>query len=268
MPHLSFKLLSCTLLFACSLAAQISSPSPGFVRYDHLPIQRVLGVGGSLVPAPAAFGNAETASFSSSGALLATQTEIQLIRPDSSVAARIPFQGATPLLNIDRGFSSAVAWLADARILLHWDGRNLVPLSLAQDIPDGLVTSVSIAAPAIARFLITNSDNTVSAALVSLANGNLLSSDVLPQVEGPAYQFGPHLIWANREGLQIEENGRTRTLPFSLHHFAAEQMSDGWIHLFAAGNPTHFALCLTGPEPALWQIPVPHDSLTDRERTK
>ncbi len=256
MPHSFVKPFSIALLSAFCLVAQVSAPSPGFVRYDRLPIGRVLGGAGNLVTVATTLGTAEAASFSSSGSLLAANGRIQLLEPDGSVAAQVPYRGATPFLNIGRGLATAIAWLPGSRVILHWDGHDFIAVSAALGPGEGLISSVSLAAPDTARFLVSNPDDTVCATLVSLASGNVISSNILPGVSGPAFQFGSHLLWANREGLQIEhpESGR-QTLPLRLTRFTAEQMSEGWVHVFEPGNPAHYALCLTKGEPTLSQIP-------------
>lgn len=247
-----------TLAAASSLPAQVSSPSPGFVRYQALPIQTLFGVPGTFVPAPAPFGSADAASFSDEGGLLASNGTLKLIRSNATVVAALPYRGASPVLNSGPSLSTAIAFLPGEHSLVYWNGSNLVDIPLAAGSLDGVVTSVSRASSATATLLTTHPDRTASTVTVSLSSGAVLSASLLPGVEAPAFQFGPYLIWSSRDALEIEQaNSFRRTLPIQLAGFTAEQMASHWIHLFSPADGTHWALHLDSNDCNLSRLPVP-----------
>jgi hypothetical protein len=245
-------------LLAPCLSAQISAPSPGFVRYDGLPIESLYGVAGNLVPAPASFGPADAISFSNTGGLLAVSGRIKLVRVDGSTVDEYSYQGETPLLSTDRDLIGSLAWLPAAHALLWWNGKAFARSAVDTSAFEGRISSVALTAPQVARFLETHSDGSVSAAKVSLATGNIISSDILPGVVGTAFQFGAYLIWADERGLELTTaDGTQKTLQCPGGGFSAERMSSQWVHLFFPSNKTHWALHLPEAEPTLSRLPPP-----------
>lgn len=103
------------LLAAVSLLAQVSSPTPGEVRYQALPLQMLFGVPGTFVPASSPFGMAEAASFSDDGGLLALNGTLALVRSNATVIAAFPYRGALPVVNSGPNLSTAIAFPASTR---------------------------------------------------------------------------------------------------------------------------------------------------------
>ncbi len=257
MKHAIASIFLPALLTAC-LAAQINSPKVGFIRYGSLPIQGLYGIPGNFVPAQARFGTADGISFSDIGGLLAANGRIELVRADSSRVADHEYGTVAPLLNIDRDLASAVAWLPDIRSLLWWNGTRFATVEIGASISTEKVTSVALTSASTARLLATNPDATVSAVVISLANGNVISSDLLPGVTGAAYQFGSFLLWADERGLQLQsENGAQHTFAAPATSFTAERMSSQWVHLYFPVDGTHWALHLSQTQPSVWRLPAP-----------
>ncbi len=253
-----------TLLSALSAACLyglIGAPSPGFVRYGGLPIQKIYGVSGNLVLAGASFGAADASSFSDTGALIAANGRIKLIRLDGSEIAEYRYpSGAAPLLGIDPNSSGALAWLSASGSLLWWDGKTFTTIPVDSSAFDGRINCVSLVSENIARFLVAHPEGGVSAGVstvdIALPAGNIVSSDLLPGVQSPAFQFGSRLIWSDERGLEIEiRGGAQHTLPAPTGGFTAEQMSSQWVHLYFPSNKTHWALHLGGSEPSLSRLP-------------
>lgn len=245
----------CLLVALAGLApAQISAPSPGFVRYKEVPIQKLLGIPGNLVIAGSVFGPAEATAFSDTDGLIASNGTIKLVEKTGKVLGTFPYGGAAPLLQIEGGRERAMAWLPSRQTVVWWDRNDF--LSTAVNDP-GAVSSVLLLSPTAARLLITNPDHTVSAVTVALPDGNIVSSTLLPGIRGPAFQFGDRLIWADEDGLQVERsNGTRHVLPLPGAVFTAEQMSASWVHLFFRDNGSHWALHF-GDEPSLSMLPLP-----------
>ncbi len=244
-------------LFTSCLKAQINPPRAGFLRYGSLPLQGVYGIPGNFVPAQASFGAATAVSFSDAGGLLAANGLIELVRADGSLAASYKSGPTTPLLNIDRDLTTAVAWLPDSHSLVWWNGKRFELAELGEGIPNGRITSVALTSPTTARLLVTNPDGSVSAAVVSLATDNISSSDLLPEVTGPAFQFGSFLLWAGESGLELQaEAGLNHTLTSPAGPFTAERMSTHWVHVYFPSDRTHWALHLSETQPTLWRLPA------------
>jgi len=243
---------------AASLAAQIAPPNPGFVRYDGLPIQGLYGLPGNFVPADAAWGEADTISFSDRFGFLVTKGVIKLVRIDGSVLGRYEYDGPAPILHVGSTPESAVAWLPGTHSLLHWTERGFSVTEEESIGSDAIVSALELSASDVARFLITHPDRSVSNVTLSLSTTSVISSDFLPGVSGPAFRFAGQLIWAGNHGLEIEDSdGRQHTLPSPAGLFTAEQMSSQWVHLFYPYDRTHWALHLSKTEPTLSRLPAP-----------
>lgn len=241
-----------------SLEAQVHSPSAGVIRYGSLPAQGLYGIPGNFVPIKASFGSADAISFSDAGGLIAANGRIELVRADGSPVAVHEYGTVAPLLNIDRDLTSAVAWLPDAQSLLWWDGKRFASVKVVESASYEKISSVALSSSTTARLLVTHPEGTVSAILVSLATGNVISSDLLPGITGPAFQFGSFLLWADEHGLQLQnENGVQHALSAPGSSFTAERMSSHWVHLYFLSDRTDWALHLTEMEPSLWRLPAP-----------
>ncbi len=250
--------LSLFVLFAAQAFAQIGAPLSGFVRYGALPVQKLYGVPGNLVPVPAGFGSATAISFSDNCALIAQNNQIRLLGSDGSTLASYDTPETLPILDVGRDATSAAAWLPDTHLLLWSNGKTLSAITVDDSAFEGRVTSLSRAFPKTARLLITHPDGSVSVVSVALPGGEIISSDILPGVQGPAFLFDSDILWVDSAGLEIETARgvrQTLTLPFSIPDLSAEQMSSHWIHLSSASAGVHWALRL-GDTPVLSRIPA------------
>ncbi len=253
--------LAIILSFAASasaLLAQLAPPKPGFVRYDGLPVQGLYGLPGNFVPVQAVWGNTEEISFSNDVGLLVTSGDIKLVRVDGSLLGSYAYSGPVPILNIGSTPETAVVWLPGTHSLLRWTQKGF-SMTVAENLDsDGIVTAVELSASNVARFLISHPDRSVSNVSLSLPTGNVISSDVLPGVSGPAFRFAGQLIWAGDHGLELESSdGGHHTLPSPTGVFTAEQMSSRWVHLFFPADRTNWALHLSDTEPTLSRLPAP-----------
>jgi hypothetical protein len=141
--------------------------------------------------------------------------------------------------------------------LLWWNGKTFATVAVESSVFDGRVDCISLVNSNVARLLITHPGGGVSDVDIALPTGNVISSDVLPGVQGSVFQFGSRLFWRDERGLEIEKPGSAQhTLPAPRGLFTAEQMSSQWVHLYFPSNGTHWALHLNAGEPSLSRLPA------------
>lgn len=256
----------CSVLSAACLYGIVIAPSPGFVRYGRLPIQTLYGVSGSLVLTGSVFGVAETASFSDTAGLIAANGSLKLLKLDGSLVAEYRYAGPTaPLLGTEPAPKGAVAFMDNSESLLWWNGDQFTAVPVGLSSLDGRVDCLSLVKANIASLLITHPEGSVSHVDIGLPAGNIISSDLLPDVRGRVFQIGPRLLWSDKGGLELETpGGAQQTLPAPTGRFVAEEMSSQWVHLYFPSNGTHWALHLGGSEPSLSRLP----SLPTGQRTR
>ncbi len=240
------------------LYGMITAPSPGFVRYGGLPIQRLYGLSGNLVLAGSLFGAADAVSFSGTAGLIAAGGNLKLIRLDGSAIAEYRYMSqAAPLLGADPSPDGAVAWISESGVVLWWNGKTFTTVAVESSAFDGRIDCISLISSNIARLLITHPRGGVSSVNIALPAGDMISSDLLPGAQGSAFQTGSSLLWSDERGLEIEmAGGAQHTLPAPRGGFTAEQMSSLWLHLYFPSNGTHWALHLGGSEPSLSRLPA------------
>ena len=190
-----------SLALAGTLGAQVSAPSPGFIRNGAFPIQAVYGVPGSLVAASTTLGAADALAFADRFGIIAAGGEVKLLRSNGLNLGHFETLENHPVLNLDSDPASAVAWLPESHSLLFWN-NNQWQQSAIDGLPDGAaVTSVTRDSAPSSRLLLTQTDASVLAVTIALPQASVTSIDVLPGVCGPAFQFGSKLIWADEQEL-------------------------------------------------------------------
>lgn len=255
------KTLSLSILYAFLslpvLAGQVNAPHPGFVAYPGAPVQTVYGIPGNLLLAPSRFPRADAASFSDVAGLLAGAGRLQLLKADGAPLASTSFTGSTPVLGVSPRPDNAIAWLPGVQSILWWNGRTFTTVPVSAIDPTDVVSWIACQDSQTARLMVVHSGVAVSSVTVSLATGNLISSDSLPGVQGAAFQFGRYTVSSDAQGLQLEAaQGARHTLPFPGGFFTAEQMSAHWVHLFVPATGTHWALQIDNDEPTLSRLPA------------
>jgi hypothetical protein len=222
-----------------------------------LPIQRLYGVSGNLVLAGSAFGAADAVSFSDNAGLIAVNGSLKLLQSDGSVVSEYHYANeVVPLLGTDPAPNQAVALLNNSNSLLWWNGKTFSTVPIESSALDGTIDCLSLTSSKVASLLITHPEGSVSRVDITLPAGNIISSDLLPDVRGSAFQIGLRLLWSDRRGLEIKmPGGAQQTLPAPTGRFVAEEMSSNWVHLYFPSNGTHWALHLGGSEPTLSRLP-------------
>jgi hypothetical protein len=247
------------------LLAQLSVPKIGTARYPDGSFHTVQGLPSNMIVAELPLDSAEAASFSDAGGLISQNGVIRLLAADFSKVAEYS-AAETPLLSIDGPLTSALAWLPKARTLLHWNGATFDAFPLADSGIAGKVTDLQSAGSKQARLIVLNSDNSVSGVTVSLRNGNLVSSEPLPGVQGYAFGQGFFLVYGGPKELVVDSlRGYRRSVSMPASDFVIERMSDNWLHIYSPSTRQNWALHLTQAELQLSQLPgLPSGSDTAR----
>jgi hypothetical protein len=244
------------LLLAGLLSAQVSIPEVGLVRYTDHTVRPIYGVPANFIVGTTLFDHADAASFSDSGGLVSTNGGIEVVTRDGTVLGRYDSGETAPLLSIESDLETAIAWLPTQHVLLHWNGKAFVSTQV-EDPPSGTVTSIQLASPNTAKLLITDPEKHVSEATVSLETGDVISSDLLPGVQGPAFRRHSALVFRDSQGLEIESPGGNRqTLPLDASDISIERMSSDWLHLFSQATGQHWALYMSRSAPHLSALPA------------
>jgi hypothetical protein len=238
----SVSLLS---LICLPLLAQIGVPKIGVVRYSDGSFHTVQGLPANMIVADLPLDPADAASFSDSGGLIAQNGAIRLLAPDFSAIAEYPV-AEKPLLAMDGGPISALAWLPKAHTLLHWNGSKFDAFELGLWDINGTVTDIESLDSRQARMIVVSPDNNVSGVTVSLRTGNLVSSETLPGVHGYAFSQGFLIVYASEKELVADNlRGYRRSVPLPAPDFVIERMSNTWLHLYSPSLQRNWALHIT-----------------------
>jgi|GEM_PF-2493590 len=252
--------LALAICSAAMLPAQISAPKVGLARYADGTVQAIYGLDANFVIRGQAISPADAISFSDSGGLVSRAGHIQLLGRDASVIAEYDSSEAAPVLNMDGGLTTAIAWLPSRHALLYWNGKSFVVTPLTSAISEN-VTSLRVQGGHSANLLLAGADGNVLEATVSLESGNLISINPLPGVKAPAFQQGSFVVFHDREGLEIQAaDGALRTFPLPASDLSIERMSSDWLHLASISMKRDWALHLSGSALNLSQLPAPNEA--------
>lgn len=236
------------------LQAQIRAPKVGVARYADSTVRAVYGIDSAFVIDRQAIGSADAISFSDLGGLLSAAGRITLVDSRLSVVAECDSLEKAPLLNMDGGLRSAIAWLPSRQALLHWNGESFV-LTRVNGAVLNRVTSVRVESRTSAKLLFSEGD-AVFEALVSLKTGDLISMSPLPGIQAPAYQQGSFVLFRDKNGLEIESAGEaTRTIALQAADLTFERMSSDWLHLSSSTTGQNWVLHLDSQIARLAELP-------------
>ncbi len=238
------------------LQAQINAPRVGFARYSDNSVRAVFGIPSDFIVGGQVLGFADAISFSNSGGLVAKNGHVRLVGPDFSVIAEYDAGEAAPLLNMDGGLNSAIAWLPLQHALLHWNGKSFVVTGVSEGALLTRVTSVRVQGQGLAKLLVVEPGGGVSEATISLATGDLVSLDLLPAVQGFAFQQHSFVIFHDGGGLEIaSRTGALRTIALPANDLVLERMSPDWLHLSSASTKQDWILHLDSSTLELSELP-------------
>jgi hypothetical protein len=257
------KTLSTFFVLAALLPAQVNSPKLGAVRFADGTVRAVRGLPQNLLVSAAPLASADFASFSDTGGLISRNGMIRLLGADESEIAEYASGETAPLLNIEGALSTAIAWLPSQHAFLHWNSSSFVLSEVKAVTWEGEATSVQLLGPGQARLLVTHADASVSAITLSLDTGNVISSDILPDVHGRVFAQQSFLVFQSPQGLAVQSaNGDRRTLPLAAGLLTAgdltiERMSSDWLHISSASMHRDWALYLNRTNFSLSILPAP-----------
>src|ERR1700761_2733960 len=220
------------LLCPAALVAQLSVPKIGVARYADRTVRGINGLEANLLVDEQMLASADAASFSDAGGLVSAAGRTELMTIQGSVVGEFDSNESSPVLNIDSGLSTAIAWLPSRHLLIYWTGSSFAETQVnAADIP-GEVTSVEAVSASLARLLANDASGHVFQVDISLQTGNVISQILFPGIKGPAFQQYGFIVSQGLEGLEIQSpNGLARTLPFSAPAVRFERMSTEWVHI-------------------------------------
>ena len=240
------------------VSAQVSAPKIGMAKYSDGTVWAILGLPSNLILGNESLSYADAISFSDFGGLVSSHGQIQLLGPDLHVVGEYDSSEAAPVLNVDGGLTSAIAWLPSESKLLHWDGKSFIATETSSSLFPGRVSSVRLENNSLAKLLVVQSDQSVAEVTISLDKGNLLGIAVVPGVSGPAIQEPGFVLFQDEQGLEIESaSGELHTLALPAHDLTIERMSSDWLHLASPSSKRNWALHMTGSQFDLSVLPAP-----------
>jgi hypothetical protein len=232
MKLLIFITSALPICLAGLLCAAVRAPNVGVVRYADGTVRPVYGLEANLIAGGQMLPIADAVSFSDYGGLVALNGRIQLVGPRGALVAEYNSHERKPVLNIDRGLRSAIAYLPSREALLRWNGKSFVLRKLNRGTVSGTVTSVQFLGAQMARLLTTTKNDNVSEVMISLETGELVSERFLPGVKGPAFLYQAFVLFRGKQGLEVEApGGSRRTVPLPANDFQIQRMSSDWLHL-------------------------------------
>jgi hypothetical protein len=255
---LSLALLICP----AAVVAQLSVPKIGVARYVDHTVHGINGLEANLVVDSQILSSADAVSFSDAGGLVSAAGRIQLLTIQGAVVGEFNANESKPVLNIDGGLTTAIAWLPSRHLLVHWNGSSFSETQVVgADLP-GEVTSVQAISPTLAKLLANDPTGNAFQASVSLETGNILSLVLLPGIKGPAFQQNGFIVSQGPNGLDIQApNGSVRTLPLSASTLQFERMSSEWVHIASPTTHQDWALHLASKALQLSILPAPRMSM-------
>lgn len=162
------------LMCPAALVAQVSVPKIGVARYADHTVHGINGLEANLLVDEQLLGSADAASFSDAGGLISTAGRIQLITIQGKVVGEFNSNEPSPVLNIDGGLTSAIAWLPSRHLLIYWNGNSFGETQVnSSDVP-GEVTSVTAVTTSLARLLANDASSHMFQLNISLQTGNVI----------------------------------------------------------------------------------------------
>ena len=250
--HASLFLLS---LFCLPVLAQINAPKIGTARYPDGSLHTVQGLPSNMIVADLPLDSVEAASFSDEGGIVSQNGVIRLLEKDFSAVAEYTAP-EKPLVSIDGGLNSALAWLPNANALVYWTGSKFETREVPRGDIDGIVTDLQSAGARQARLIVEHQDGSVSATTISIRTGNLVSSEPLSGVQG--YAFGQSFFFLYVSGKELVADnlrGYRRTVPMPAADVTIERMSDNWLQVYSPNMHQNWALHITQSVMEISELP-------------
>lgn len=250
--------LALPLFLAAVLSSEITSPPVGVVRLSDGSVHAVYGLPANFVVMKESLVSADAASFSDLGGVVSLNGNIRLLAKDHSVLASYASSESAPVLSIDHELSTALAWLPQHHVLLHWDGKSFTELDVEPTLLPGSVTSLHCSRTGVATLTTTSTAGDAFLATLSLKTGQVTSVESLPGARGAAFQQQSFVLFHDETGLEISSpGGIVQSLPIASADLQIERMSSNWLHIMSPGSQQHWALHVDGAHSQLSVLPVP-----------
>lgn len=258
--HRRIKAVSQLLfILAGSLCAQVSAPQIGLVRYADGGVYPLLGVQGNYVLGTRRFDSVDALSFSGKSGLLARGGMLLLVNESLDVVATSETGESAPLVGVDVGLDSAIAWLPARKQLMHWNGTAFVSVPVLQEQSGGTLFSISKQGQDRATLLSRAADGGVEEVTVSLATGAVLSRTLLTGIAGDVYRQG-NLLLSVQGGQLLTFNPKTGTskaVGLRAADVVFERVSATCVHVWANRARRDWMVHLIGDQASVYELPIP-----------
>jgi hypothetical protein len=255
-------------LTAALSTAQMKAPPIGIARLADGNVRTLVGLPDNVLVDGRSLGSFDAASFSDQAGLLAKGGRIQLVNTAFSVIGEYESGEARPLLNVDAGANTAIAWLPGSQSILRWNGESFV-VKPVNGVDSSLqATAVRVASGNRAQLLLTDAQDAVFEATVALETGNLASLQSLPGITGAAFWQGSNILFRETNGLAVmRANGEIRLVgPIGPGTLSFERISSRWLLVTAPSDTRMWAVHVSGEDVAMSEVPAP--AAVAREVTK
>jgi hypothetical protein len=257
-----YSLLAVYLGITASVAAncQVATPSVGYVRYADGVVRPIYGLQGNYIVGDGVFSSAEAASFSEAGGLISKEGSLVLVDSKLAAVATAELRESGALLRLDGALDTAIAWLPESRVLLHWTGKSFAAASVSFIAEGDKVTSIRKLDANTGSLLVAKPDTTLVRYGFSLRNGELQSSVPLPATCNSAWDGGTRLICLSDRKLSLVSPAGDilQALPLPVDgSLAVEQAGTRCLHLSGRTPGENWLLHLDDKDLQLYQLPGP-----------
>ncbi len=233
--------------------AQVNAPKIGFVRFVDTTLRPVTGVAASFIVGQPLLQAVDSASFGSAGGILSSSGKLELEDQNAQAVAQ---DAAEPgaIVGIGDSLDTAIAWLPVSGTLARYDGAKFIRTVLPAALP-GKVVAIRMKGQN--AELLVESDTSISAVTVSLADGNLLEQRFLSGVKAPAIYAGSSILFLDQHALVLQSaSGAQQTIELGAHldNVQFQSMSESWIHI--SDSQSDWALELPGKSMRLFELPA------------
>ncbi len=239
---------------------QLATPSVGHVRYADGVVRPIYGLPGNYILGDAIPALAEAASFSEAGGLISKGGTLLLTDSNLTPVAAADLHSSAALLRVDRTLDTAIAWIPETRVLVHWNGKSLSPVPVASLGEGDRVTSVRKLDANTASLLVSKPDTTLVRYRISLLEGALQSSNALSAGCNSTWDDGTRILCLSDRKLSIlSQAGDVRqTLPLPVDgSLALEQAGTRCLHFSGRTPGENWLLHLDDKDLQFYQIPAP-----------
>jgi hypothetical protein len=255
-------LIAICFAITASVAAhgQVVAPSVGYVRYANGDVRPIYGLPGNYIVGDSVLTSADAVGFSDAGGVLSTGGTLVLMDSKLARVATADVHESSVLLRIDRSIETAVAWLPESQVVLHWNGKSLSAVSVSSIVGGDTVTSVRKLDPNTASFVVSKPDRTMALYRLSLLTGELKSSIPLAATCKSTWDDGTRIFCFNDRKLSVLSAAGDTLQELALPvegNLAVEEASPRCLHLSAKAQSQDWLLHLDDKDLQFYQLPGP-----------